>query len=93
MGLIDYMQSQKISAAGDWSFQSLVMAAMRKADAGNLAKLEQVFPETLAELRKRYNAPGGALTDQEMEFVMRRYEASETEEEDDDEDSDEDSDF
>ena len=88
MSIMDYIQSNQISATGDFSFQSLVMAAMRKADAGNLAKLEQVFPETLAELRKRYNAPGGALTDEEMEFVMRRYEASETEEEDDDEDSD-----
>jgi hypothetical protein len=47
------------------------MAAMRKADDTNLEKLKSVFPETLAELRARYNAPGGALNEQELAWVMR----------------------
>lgn len=87
MSIIDYTESQKISALGDWTFGALVMAAMRKADTDNLAKLESVFPEKLVELRQRYNAPGGALNDQEMEFVMRRYESENVEEDDESEET------
>jgi hypothetical protein len=37
------------------------MAAMRKADTQNLAKLESAFPWTYAELQARYDAPDGRL--------------------------------
>jgi hypothetical protein len=37
------------------------MAAMRKADSENVAKLTEAFPDTYAELYARYNAPGGLL--------------------------------
>lgn len=42
-------------------FYSLLMAAMRVADSENLVKLATEWPATLAELRARYNAPGGKL--------------------------------
>jgi TorA maturation chaperone TorD len=72
MSLNDYQESQQIGVWEDWTFYALIMAAMRKADDENLAKLESVFPETLAELRARYNAPGGALNEAEREFVERQ---------------------
>lgn len=45
----------------DHSFYGLVMAAMRKADTGNLARLKAAFPEVWVDLEARYNAPGGVL--------------------------------
>jgi len=60
MSLYDYRQSQKI-AAEDHPFYALIMAAMRKADTANTAKLQQAFPETWSELEARYYAPGGVL--------------------------------
>jgi hypothetical protein len=74
MSIIDYQESQQISASNDWTFKALIMAAMRKADDENLAKLESVFPDVLAELRARYNAGGGALNDHERAFVERQQE-------------------
>lgn len=60
MSLYDYNMSQDI-AANDYPFYALIMAAMRKADSNNLARLEAVFPGTAEELRHRYNAPEGKL--------------------------------
>jgi hypothetical protein len=42
------------------------MAAMRQADTGNSIALEQAFPETAAELRARYHAPGGILPGEQV---------------------------
>jgi hypothetical protein len=44
------------------AFYSLLMATIREAGSEELERLESAFPDTVAELRKRYNAPGGALT-------------------------------
>jgi len=60
MSLYDYMASQTI-AARDEPFYALIMAAGRKADTENLALLEACWPDTIADLRARYNAPGGRL--------------------------------
>lgn len=58
MSFYDYNVSKAIP---DLPFYSLIMAAMRKADTVNLAKLQAVFPDTWQELQERYNAPGGKL--------------------------------
>ncbi len=76
MSILDYVTSQKIankvSTCGPGNeFYSLLMAAARFADTDNLEKLAQAFPEQIAELRKRYNAPGGALNADELEWVKR----------------------
>ena len=60
MSHFDYQISKKI-AGQDFPFYSLIMAAMRQADTGNMAKLTNSWPEVAAELRARYNAPGGLL--------------------------------
>jgi len=60
MSLYDYMASQTI-AARDEPFYALIMAAGRKADTQNLELLESCWPDTIADLRARYNAPGGRL--------------------------------
>jgi hypothetical protein len=58
MSLYDFNVSRQIWAE-DPPFYALIMAAMRKADPDNLEKLKAVFPETWAELKERYWAPGG----------------------------------
>lgn len=68
MSLHSYHASKVISR-GDWPFYALVMAAMRKADTHNSALLAEAFPQIHEELLARYNAPGGALTKDEMEWV------------------------
>ncbi|KUH86312.1 hypothetical protein [Mycobacterium sp. IS-1556] len=60
MSLYDYRASQQIGAA-DPPFHALIMAAIRKADTGNAARLRMAFPDTFAEFEARYNAPGGML--------------------------------
>jgi hypothetical protein len=66
--LIDYKESQAISAS-DPSFAAIIFAACRKADDRNLESLEQAFPHLVGEFRQRYNAPGGALNEQEMSWL------------------------
>ena len=65
MGYFEYIGSLDLVKAAyrtqGNAFYSLIMAAMREADTDNLALLEGAFPETAAELRARYNAPGGFL--------------------------------
>jgi len=60
VSLYDYQVSQQISE-GDPPFYALIMAAMRKADTFNMAKLQRAFPAVYAEVSARYNAPGGML--------------------------------
>lgn len=60
MSLYDYEQSKEI-AAHDYQFYALIMAAIRQADTDNLLKLELAFPRQAAELRRRYDMPGGLL--------------------------------
>lgn len=60
MSLHEYEMSSEI-ARHDFPFYSLVMELMRRADTPNATKLQHAFPEQWAELRARYNAPGGLL--------------------------------
>ena len=60
MSLHDYDVSRELERA-DHPFYGLIMAAMRRADTDNLAKLTDAWPEVYAELDARYNAPGGLL--------------------------------
>ena len=60
MSLYDYRASQQL-AIGDPPFYALIMAAMRKADSGNMVKLQWAFPDTYVELQERYDSPGGVL--------------------------------
>lgn len=60
MSHYDYVESQRL-ASMNFSFATLIMGALRKADDINFRKLEQEFPEITAELKARYNARGGLL--------------------------------
>ncbi|SIJ61558.1 Uncharacterised protein [Mycobacteroides abscessus subsp. bolletii] len=64
MSLRDYRMSRQISAT-DPPFYALIIAAIRKADTQNTARLRSAFPEVYDEFAARYDAPGGVLpTDQ-----------------------------
>jgi len=65
MSLREYQESREISKS-DPQFCALIMAAMRKADDKNLAKLRAAWPEVWDELSARYNAPGGFLSPDEI---------------------------
>ena len=69
MSLYDYEISKQLEAM-DVSFYGLIMAAMRRADTDNLNALRAFWPAVWDELQARYNAPGGALNDAEMEYVL-----------------------
>jgi len=60
MSIRDYELSQHI-AGQLYTFHSLVLAAMRRADGENLERLKTAFPSAWEELKARYNAPGGIL--------------------------------
>lgn len=60
MSLYDYIVSKAL-AEDDPPFEALIMAALRKADSENAAKLRSAWPETCAEMQARYDAPGGVL--------------------------------
>lgn len=52
-------------------FYAIIMAAMRKADTVNMAKLTAAFPEQAKELQERYWSIGGHLiTDVNVDCVM-----------------------
>ena len=60
MSYYDYRVSASLELQ-DVPFYALVMAAARRADTTNLTKLRMAWPELVAELEARYNAPGGLL--------------------------------
>lgn len=60
MSLYDYELSRQI-AVRDEPFYALIMAAIRKADTGNLARLDAAFPDAVSEFRRRYDAPLGVI--------------------------------
>lgn len=55
-----YRQSLRLGVAVP-SFYGLIMAAYRLADTTNAAKLRAAFPDVIADLQARYDAPGGVL--------------------------------
>ena len=58
MSLYDYQVSRELIGV---PFAALIMAAIRKADTGNAERLRAAFPDIDAEVRARYDAPGGRL--------------------------------
>ena len=60
MSCYDYRVSASLELQGV-PFYALIMAAALRADTTNLAKLRRAWPEVVAELEARYNAPGGLL--------------------------------
>lgn len=49
------------SYARQAGFYGMLMAALRGADSENYERIRAVFPDVVAELEARYNAPGGVL--------------------------------
>ena len=60
MSIHEYYMAVQIKKQ-DSPFYGIIMAAMLRADTGNLEKLKAAFPEQFIELNARYNSPGGHL--------------------------------
>jgi hypothetical protein len=65
MSYFDYRASQQLSARNAGSWYALLFALIRDADDENLYKLEQMWPDQVAEFRRRYTAPGGYLPNEQ----------------------------
>ena len=63
----EYMVGRELEAK-DIPFYALIQAAMRRADTGNLYKLQTVFSQVWAELQERYDTPGGYLKEELAEM-------------------------
>lgn len=59
------------------SFETLIMAAMRRADTDNLEKLKELSFGSWLELSTRYHAPGGCLSVKEAELHIERLDSEE----------------
>jgi len=64
MSFYDYERSKMITGHSH-PFYALIMAAARQADTDNMERLRGAFPNTIAELERRYHAPGGLLPSDE----------------------------
>jgi hypothetical protein len=64
MSLRNYQESLEIGRK-DPSFYALIMAAMRKADTANTARLKAAWPDVFEELEYRYWSGGGLLPGEE----------------------------
>ena len=71
MSAYDYKESLRIAKL-DPPFYATIMAAMRKADDTNLARLLAAWPEVWAELQARYNVPGGVLPEEQAALEAER---------------------
>lgn len=60
MSLYDYHYSRKL-ILDDPPFDSLIFAAIRKADSTNMERLKRSFPELAEEMQARYNARLGVI--------------------------------
>lgn len=56
-----YTRSNAPVPADKQQIYAIIMAAIRRADSTNLARLRAMFPEVVAEVEARYNAPGAIL--------------------------------
>ena len=51
----------------DYTFASLIMGALRRADTSNTLALKNAFPKIYDEFYARYWAPGGVIDESERE--------------------------
>lgn len=72
MSLYDYHYSLKKLSLVDAPFYALLMAAIRKADTENLARLREGFPELVDEFTRRYYAPLGVLPEDNVEIPLEQ---------------------
>ncbi len=55
----------------DPGFTALLIYLALKADTDNRERIERAWPDLLEEVKKRHDAPGGAITSDEEESVER----------------------
>lgn len=67
--ILDYQESLRLSKH-DPSFSALIFSLIRKADSNNLEKIAREWPELLDEFKKRYKSFGGALDEDELQYLQ-----------------------
>jgi hypothetical protein len=67
--IVDYQESLRLSKY-DPSFSALLFALIRKADTDNLEKITKEWPELLDEFKLRYKSFGGALDEDELQYLQ-----------------------
>lgn len=67
--ILDYQESLRLSKH-DPSFSALIFSLIRKADSNNLSKISLAWPDLLAEFKLRYKSHGGALDEEELQYVQ-----------------------
>jgi hypothetical protein len=55
------MAEHLINDEAQFTFEALMMAAIRNADTNNTSLFELYFPALVEEMKARYHAPGGVL--------------------------------
>jgi hypothetical protein len=70
MSLYDYQLSREIERC-EHPFYALLMAAIRRADSTNFEKFKACWPEVVAEVQARYDAPGGKLPGDEPQAALQ----------------------
>jgi len=66
MSLHNYQESQTLRTH---YFETLIMAAIFRADTDNLALLEAAWPHIVAEVRERYTSPGALLASERHAYA------------------------
>ena len=70
MHVTDYWRARRL-VKEDFPFYAALAYLIQKADPNNLAKLRRCWPAEVDDIHQRYNAPAGALTDDEKELAQR----------------------
>ncbi len=70
VGLIDYHAGVKL-ARQDVAFYALLTALLMRADSLNAARIRAAFADDADEIQRRYDAPGGVLTEAEEALYER----------------------
>jgi hypothetical protein len=63
----DYQESKRLES--HYSFRALIMAAMRRADIDEAARLKAAFPDVWDEYAARFRAPRGLLPDETLKAL------------------------
>ncbi len=66
----DYWKMKRL-VKEDFPFYAALAYLIHKADSDNLQKLALIWPEEVAGMQRRHNAPAGAITPEEERLAQK----------------------